>query len=245
MAGDREATSAELRRPHLLGELAVVAVLLFAYDHIRALSTARAAEAMSAGHRLLADESALHVDVEQWANTLLAQHVSWELFASWYYQLAHTTVTMSVLCYLWVCCPAGYRRARNALIATNAVALLVFWLFPVAPPRLLTGAGFIDAGLVTGAQAATTVSPNQFAAMPSLHVAWAIWVAVQVTRNVPSRFAHATAVAYAVTTSVVVVATGNHYVLDVAAGGLLVLAVEAAVLFASSRVDSDFDLAAA
>lgn len=223
-----------------------MAVLLFAYDHIRALSTARTAEAMSAGRRLLADEATLHIDVEHWANTLLAQHASWELLASWYYQLAHTTVTMSVLCYLWVCCPGGYRRARNALIAINVVALLVFWLFPVAPPRLLTGAGFVDSSLVTGAtQAATTVSPNQFAAMPSLHVAWAIWVAVQVTRNVPNRFAQAAAIGYAVTTSVVVVATGNHYVLDVAAGGALVVAVEAALVFASSRVKTDLDLAAA
>jgi len=171
-------------------------------------------------------ETALSINVERWFNTLLSQHDQWQILASMYYQVAHGAVTLTMLCVLWWWHPRKYRDARNALIGTNVVALIIFWLLPVAPPRLLPDAGFVDSGVITGlAQSVSTVYPNQFAAMPSLHVAWAVWVALQVMRITPNKAARCVAVAYPVVTSLVVIATGNHFVLDVVAGAALAFAL--------------------
>ena len=71
-------------------------------------------------------------------------HHNLAIATSSYYQLAHLTVTLVVLCLVYIRRPAVYRAARNALILINVIGLVVFWLYPVAPPRLLPGSGFID-----------------------------------------------------------------------------------------------------
>jgi len=170
-------TTSRVRRPALVGEALVVLVLVFAYDRIREFATARADLAIANGRRLLSIESWLHVDFEPTINRLLSHHSGWEVLASWYYQLMHLTVTLVVLLWLYWRREAAYRSARNALIGINTVALIVFWVLPVAPPRLIPGAGFIDSTVVSDvADKATTVSPDLYAAMPSLHIAWATWV---------------------------------------------------------------------
>jgi len=102
----------------------------------------------------------------------------------------------------------------------------VFWVLPVAPPRLIPGAGFIDSAVVTDvADKATTVSPDLYAAMPSLHVAWATWVALQVLFISRNRVARVLGVAHVVITCLAVMATANHYLLDVVAGYALAAVV--------------------
>jgi PAP2 superfamily. len=213
-------------RPALAGEALVVLVLVFAYDRIREFAAARADLAISNGKHLLAAESWMHLEVEPALNQALSQHHGLELLSSWYYQLMHLSVTLVVLLWIYWRHPIAYRSARNALVGINAVALIVFWVFPVAPPRLIPGAGFIDSTVVTNvAEKATTVSPDLYAAMPSLHAAWATWVALQVLLVTSHRWGRRLAVAHAVLTFVAVMATANHYLLDVAAGAVLAVAV--------------------
>jgi PAP2 superfamily len=219
-------TAARVKRPALAGEALVVLVLVFAYDRIREFAAARADLAISNGRHLLSAESWMHVDVEPALNHALSHHADLELLSSWYYQLMHLSVTLVVLLWVYWRHPIGYPSARNALVGINAVALIVFWVFPVAPPRLIPGAGFIDSTVVTHvAEKATTVSPDLYAAMPSLHIAWATWVALQVVLLSSNRWARGLALAHAVVTSLAVMATANHYLLDIAAGCVLAVAV--------------------
>jgi PAP2 superfamily len=221
-----DVTAVRARRPALVGEAFVVLVLVFAYDRIREFAAARADLAIENGRRLLSLESWMHVKIEPAMNHALSQHVDWELLSSWYYQLMHLSVTLVVLLWIYWRHPIGYSSARNALVGINAVALLVFWVFPVAPPRLIPGAGFIDSTIVTHvAEKASTVSPDLYAAMPSLHIAWATWVALQVLLLSANRWGRWLAVAHAVLTCLAVMATANHYLLDVAAGCALAVAV--------------------
>ncbi len=129
----------------------------------------------------------------------------------------HLSVTLVLLGWLYWRRPAQYRAARTSLVYVNALGLVVFWLVPVAPPRLL--AGFVDSGLVTRvAESAAHISPDLYAAMPSLHVAWATWVLVQVWYATAQQAIRGLAVAHLVLTVAVVLATANHFVLDVVAG---------------------------
>jgi membrane-associated phospholipid phosphatase len=127
---------------------------------------------------------------------------------------------MAVLacCYLWF--PQLYRSARNSLALTNCVGMLVFVLLPVMPPRLLPHAGFIDSVAVAGygIEHGGPVEPAQFAAMPSLHLAWAMWVAVVLFAMLKGRARRSLVFIYPALTTVAVIATGNHYILDVVAG---------------------------
>ena len=215
----------QVRRPPVLGELLVVLGLVVVYDRVRDVATTRADLAVRNAARILSWESRAGVDLEHRLNAALAGHLTLQSAAAWYYQLAHLSVTLTVLLWCYWRRPALYRASRNALVLINVAALAVFWLCPVAPPRLLPGAGFVDSAVVSGvAERATTVSPDLYAAMPSLHLAWATWVALLVVRATGNRVARALAYLHVALTSVVVLATANHYVLDLAAGCLLAVA---------------------
>jgi membrane-associated phospholipid phosphatase len=212
-------------RPGLVGELAIIAVLLFAYDRIRDLSTANTVTAFAHGIDVLSIERALHFNLELPFNLWMSSHQGLALATSLYYQFAHLSVTMTVLaiCFVWY--PAIYRPARNALLLINAVGMLVFWLFPTAPPRLLPGTGFIDTSVVEGVSTPVREgSVNQFAAMPSLHIAWAVWTAVIAMIMVRRRALQCACMVYPVLTTLAVVGTANHYLLDVVCGLALGLA---------------------
>ncbi len=99
---------------------------------------------------------------------------------SYYYDNAHFIVTFGLLGWLWWKRADIYRPLRSTLVMINVIGLIVFWRYPVAPPRMLVGDGFTDVvasshtigSWHTGSLAADA---NQFAAMPSLHIAWAAW----------------------------------------------------------------------
>lgn len=204
----------------------MVLLLVFVYDRIREFSAARADLAITNGRWLLSVESWMHLNVEMAMNHALSRHQDWELSSSWYYQLMHLSATMVVLVWVYWRHPIAYRPARNALVGINVVALIVFWMLPVAPPRLIPGAGFVDSAVVTNvAEKVTAVTPDLYAAMPSLHVAWATWVALQVLLTTPHRWGRRLAVGHAILTSLAVMATANHYLLDVIAGAVLATAI--------------------
>jgi membrane-associated phospholipid phosphatase len=133
-----------------------------------------------------------------------------------------------VLAWLWFRHPAHYARARTALAAVTGLAFIVFWLFPVAPPRLLPARfGIIDT-LVAGSghpeSALISAAGDQYASMPSVHVAWAVWCAMAIYPVARHWAVRVLAIAYPLVTTLVVVSTGNHFFLDVIAGALLAFA---------------------
>ena len=211
-------------RPALLGELAVVFGLVIAYDHIRNLAQSRPVPSAADGARVLDLERLLHLDIERWLNLWLAGHETLGVVASWYYQLLHLCVTMTVLLACYIFRPDVYRAARNTLVSISMIGLMIFWVFPVAPPRLLPGGGYVDTAVATGVVGLVdSASANPYAAMPSLHLAWAMWSAMFAGVLIPRRSVRWLLYAYPVVTTIVVMATANHYLLDAVAGAVLAL----------------------
>ena len=199
-------------------------VLLKVYDYIRSFAAVREAPARQHGWDVLHLETWLRLDWETAGNRWLTAHHAAEVFAAYWYQFAHITFAMAALLWCYISGPQLYRRARNALVLTNLVGMTVFMFFPVMPPRLLPGMSYVDSvahvGLGDGPTA--PVAADQFAAMPSLHLAWATWTAVVAAALLIARFGGRRrwllTLVYPVITATVVVTTANHYVLDVVAG---------------------------
>ena len=214
------------RRPRWPGEAAVIAVLLVAYDRVADLARVRPSVAVQHGRAVLDLERAMHLAVEGGLVSAVAGHQALGRVLAAYYDLAHAGAVVAVLAGFYLRAPDSYRRARNALVAVNGVGLAVFFAWPVAPPRLLPDAGFVDVVAAAGRWGASAASlhADQFASLPSLHVAWALWVALTVRAATSRRWLRALGGVHVGVTVVVVVVTGNHYLLDVLAGGAVALA---------------------
>jgi PAP2 superfamily len=226
-------------RPYLIGELLVVVFLLRLYDLVREHSDLRKGDAIQSGKDLFNFEKWLHIDVEPSINHWTVAHRAVNYMASYWYQYAHISISMCVLAWCWYWRPWAYRKFRNALILINLVGLTVFLLYPVAPPRLLPGAGFVDADRLVGfgSNNVGPVTADAYGAFPSLHIAWATWVvAVTYTLVRSDRLARAWVI-YPFITVLAIVATGNHFVLDAVAGALLSLAALKVVRHRWNRAD--------
>ena len=226
-------------RPALLGEVLIIGLLLFAYDHIKRVAHSRPGAAESHGLSLLRLERAIGLDIERALNTWLTGHHLVALVASYSYELLwwSTAIAVLVVAYCW--CPEKYRRLRNTLVVINLAALVVFFAWPVMPPRLLAGSGFVDsvADAGFGAKHVGRLPADQYAAMPSLHAAWAVftaWAVWVMTRRWELR---AIAVLLPVITIVDVMATGNHYLLDAVAGVALAAASAWSVTWAMAAAE--------
>jgi PAP2 superfamily protein len=205
------------------GELLVVAWLAWLYDAVANLAPTREALALSHGRAILRLEQSLHLDPELSLNRWLAGHDVLGTIASYYYDNAHFVVTLGLLGWLWWKRADIYRPLRNTLVAINVLGLLVFWRYPVAPPRMLSSSGFSDVVASTHTigqwhTGSIAADANQFGAMPSLHLAWAAWCGLVLWRLSPRVWVRALAVLYPCLTTFAVLSTGNHYLLDVFAG---------------------------
>ena len=158
-----------------------------------------------------------------------------------YYADLHFPVTFLVFAWLLVRHRAWFGRLRDVLVVTTAMGLVVEAFYPLAPPRLNALCGCVDTARKFGP---SVYSPNpssggvanQFAAMPSLHVAWAVLVAVGVIGALKSRWRWL-AILYPLATITVVLVTANHYWLDGVVGCvLLVVAAAATRPLANRRV---------
>lgn len=225
------------RRP--VSELAglVVGAVVFTWLHNMAGTDITSATANA--RALQSAERALQVDIELSANHWLATHPALIQAAVVYYRLYYLPIAV-VLLWLIFRRPETYRRIRRVLIVMAPLALLVFWLVPMSPPRFALP-GIIDVIAqhdLFGSTASVDLSngQNHFSAMPSLHVGWsalcayAAWCAL---RGAHPRLAALTWLFPAVMVAVVIT-TGNHYLLDVA-GSALLLTVSIAAATAWQR----------
>jgi hypothetical protein len=216
----------------------VIVWLCWVYDAITNLAPLRLHTALGHAMGLLRFERSLHLDPERTLDHWLAGHHTLGLILSDYYDNAHFIVTLGLLGWLWWQRTDLYRPLRNSLVLVNVLAFVVFWLYPVAPPRML--GGFTDVVASTHAfgswHTGTLAShANQLAAMPSLHMAWAAWCALALWRMSKRRWVRGSALLYPCVTAVAVLATGNHFLLDIL-GGLVAMAVSVALTEACTRI---------
>ncbi|MFG2632732.1 bifunctional glycosyltransferase 87/phosphatase PAP2 family protein [Streptomyces sp. NPDC048362] len=221
-----------LTRPNLLLELLLIRVVYAAYQQVRLAATGGTnsggrARAEHHGHIVLDIERFLHIDVEHWVNHTVVR-IGWlRNFFDFYYESFHFVVPLTVLAVLYWRRPVDYRWARASLGFATFLALIGFWLFPLAPPRLMPSLGMIDT--VHGVQdfskpdyGTLTALTNQYAAMPSLHFGWALWCGVVIAVIAPKWWMKALGLLHPLFTVSAIVATGNHWVLDAVGGAVVV-----------------------
>ncbi|TXS57644.1 DUF2029 domain-containing protein [Streptomyces sp. t39] len=216
-----------LSRPNLLLELLVTRAGYSVYSHIRAAATGSVDAAESHARQVLSLETALGIDIEHGVNHLVVGAPWAEAFFDFYYTSFHFVVPLTVLGVLYVRRPADYRWARTSLAFATLLALLGFWLYPLAPPRLMPGLGYIDTvhgpqDLAAPDYGAMTAVTNQYAAMPSLHFGWSLWCGLVVLVLAPRLWMRLLALLHPLFTVCAIVATANHWVLDAAGGAVVV-----------------------
>jgi hypothetical protein len=141
------------------------------------------------------------------------------------YLTLHLSVTAALLLWLHQRRPAVFARTRTTLLLASALALIGFVAFPTAPPRL-AGLGIADTvsgGHVNLNKGLVSALYNPYAAVPSMHVGYALIVAAALLRYGGTRTVRFGAAAYPLLVLLVIVATGNHFLFDAAAGALVAL----------------------
>lgn len=172
-------------------------------------------------------ERALHIDVEEPLNRWLHGHSVLGALAAWEYATTYILTTFGFLGWLWWRRPAWYRWARGVLVTSTLIAIACFAFWPLTPPRLLHASGFFDVvaahhPFLSWGSNTVSAGADQWAAMPSLHIGWAVWVTIASLRVGAGWLGRGLAGLHLAVTSYVVVATGNHFVVDIAAGVALV-----------------------
>ncbi|MFF0431946.1 phosphatase PAP2 family protein [Streptomyces sp. NPDC004327] len=232
-----------MRRPRWWVELILIAVVYAAYSAGRLLARGDAGAAVDHGLAILRFEERLAIDFEHPLNRLFTATAALGIPADFAYASLHYLVTPAVLVWLFRRRPARYLAARTWLMTSTLLGLVGFALLPTCPPRLLAaGHGFTDTmahfsaygwwGGEASAPRGLGGFTNQYAAMPSLHVGWALWCGVMLWRYGRSPLLRALGVAYPLLTLLVVMGTANHYFLDAVAGA----AVMGAGLLLTPRV---------
>ncbi|MFI8517179.1 phosphatase PAP2 family protein [Streptomyces sp. NPDC085481] len=218
-----------MRRPRWWAELILIAVVYAAYSCGRLLARGDVSAAVDHGLAILRIEQALAIDAEHPLNRLFTSTPALGVPADFAYASLHYLVTPAVLVWLFRRRPAHYRAARTWLMVSTLLGLVGFTLLPTCPPRLLDAShGFVDTmarfsaygwwGGEASAPRGMGGLTNQYAAMPSLHVGWALWCGVMLWRYGRTPLFKALGVAYPLLTVLVVMGTANHYFLDAVAG---------------------------
>jgi hypothetical protein len=170
-------------------------------------------------------ERVVHVPSEVWLQKLILGHHDLVRASNYYYATAHLTGMAVFLVWLWLRHRDSYPTWRNTVAIFTGISLLIE-MIPVAPPRLIGGTGLVDTAMVYGQSVYEYFGSgvaDQYAAMPSIHVGWALIIAIACYTCSTSRWRYI-GVAHGVLTCFVVVATANHYWFD-GVGAAVVLAV--------------------
>lgn len=220
-----------------LRQLALFAGAYYAY---------RLARGLVDGQDVLAFENARTlVDVERALGTFFepglqawAQGEAWIVTASnWMYVNSHFVITTTFLIWLYIARNHAFYYVRNMFMIAMGIALVGYVVFPTAPPRYLPEWGFTDtvAAFLGAAEQSANVLYNPFAAVPSMHVAFALMIAVPAIRLVHNRALKALWALYPLAVSFVVIVTANHFWLDAALGALVAAVAASASSCALAR----------
>ncbi len=202
--------------------VAVLGLLWFGYSAVRGVTADEFSVAMDNARDLLRLQHLLGLPSELGFQQGLIRRTHLIQAANSYYIGVHFPLTVTFLAWVWLRHRSKFDRIRNTLIAVTGTGLLIHLAYPLAPPRMVSG--FVDTAAVFGPNPydlSVSQAANQIAAMPSLHVGWALLVALGVISILQSPLRWL-AVAHPAITLAVVVLTANHYWLDAAVAIALV-----------------------
>jgi membrane-associated phospholipid phosphatase len=209
----------------VLRQLALFAGAYAGYEIVRGLVGVHGYKPFGDATRIISFERSLHVFWEPSIESWVMGHAHWLLdIADWTYINAHFVVTIGALVFIYLRRNDSFYFVRNMFMIAMLIALVGYSVFPTAPPRLMPEWGFTDAvqqathmTIENGAGGALL---NAYAAVPSMHVCFALMIALPMSQLVRRRFFRILWRTYPAFIAFVVIATGNHYFTDVFLGAL-------------------------
>ncbi len=248
-ASETKATQVEARPKNLRWwkEVIVIVVFYVIYSFVRNRFGSNAGDADLArqtafenARSLINFENSLKLfveeDIQGWFVDDGALSARWFIrFWNFYYGITHFVITIFAFVWAYIRHPKIFPTIRNVGLLTTGLGLVGFATFPVLPPRLLDSSyGFLDTikefgGFLSFDSPALDSISNQYAAMPSIHFAWALWCAYVFVPRVKYIVWKILAVLYPIGTLFAVIVTGNHYWVD-ALGGLAIFLMAYALL---------------
>lgn len=222
-------TAALGKRPRWWTELPLIAVVYAVYSAGRLLVRGDVATAVDHGLSILDLEKRFRINFEHPLNRLFTDHAILGVPADFAYASLHYILTPAILVWIFRRRSEHYRKVRTWLMISTLIGLVGFTLLPTCPPRLLDDVyGFTDTmrqyssygwwGGDASAPRGLGGLTNQYAAMPSLHVGWALWCGAVLWRYGRGAWVKVAGVAYPLAITLVVMGTANHYFLDAVAG---------------------------
>ena len=210
--------------PDVVRQIALFAAAYYGYRVVRGAVYGRAATAFENARNLIDAERALHVFVEPtvqaWAS---GSHLVVDV-ASWIYINCQTTITLSALIWLYLFRNESFYFVRNMMVVGMVLALIGYIVLPTAPPRFFPEWGFVDSvAQFTGVRSDSVAIDalfNPYAAVPSMHVAFALMIGWPLALLVRSSVVRVLWIVYPFVMTFVIVVTANHFILDALLGGL-------------------------
>ena len=206
----------------VLRQFTFVVLGVLAYFRIRRLTVGKPQVALHHANSLLALERRVGLDQEHHLNSVA--HGGTDPLvdvANWVYIWGHWPVIITTLVWLLAKHRDSYKTFRNAMLISGGIGLIVFMLYPMAPPRFLPELGFVDT-VTLKSHAYRVLQPpalvNQYAAMPSLHVGWDLLMGIAIITRASRRWVKAIGFMLPVLMFLAIVLTANHYILDGIAG---------------------------
>jgi hypothetical protein len=223
----------------LLRQLLLFAAAYYLYRIVRGVVDGQAVAAFEHARYLIHVEQSAGLffepSVQNWA-----QGLGWPIaVANWMYVNSHFVVTTTFLAWLYLARNQAFYFVRNMFMVAMGLALVLYLAYPTAPPRFMPEFGFADtvADFVgKGAENTANLLYNPYAAVPSMHVAFALMVGIPAAKLVRHRTLKVLWLAYPGIVSFVVVATGNHFWLDAALGAAVAAVSAWAAVAAFARL---------
>jgi membrane-associated phospholipid phosphatase len=206
----------------LVRQIVIVSLFDIAYELSRVVATGGRGAALAHAHSVVDTERSLGIFRELSVQHFVLHGPRLLLdVANWTYFNAQFTVTFAFLLWAYLRHTDRYTRVRNTVIAADAIGLIGYLAYPTAPPRMLPRLGFADTlnqAAVNHHSGAIASLANPYAAMPSLHTAYAVIFGVSGVVLARRAWARAFWACYPALVVFSIVATGNHFVLDAVAG---------------------------
>src|SRR3954451_19713602 len=224
----------------LLWQIVLFCGAYWLYRLVRGQVFDQGAEAFNHARDIVSLERSLHVFAEPSIQDWAIRSGFLDSVGSWMYINTHFIVTTCTLAFIYLFRNEHYYFVRNLFMVAMALALVGYVVYPAAPPRMLPGLGFVDSVAdFTGVSSDASVNAlfNPYAAVPSMHVGFALMLAVPMMRMARHGWTKALWAFYAPVVAMVVVVTANHWIFDAAAGALTaaVSALAAQRLLARAR----------
>jgi len=224
----------------VLRQILLFGITYYVYSLVRGAVNGRAVPAFQHARQLISIERALHVFVEPSVQAWASGSHLLIVISTYVYINAQSSITLGALAYLYLFHNQRFYFVRNMFVVAMFIALLGYVFYPTAPPRMLPEWGFFDSvSNLTGVHpdnASVNAFFNQYAAVPSMHVGFAVMIGVTMTRVIRSRLAQAAWLVYPLVITFVTVVTANHFLADAVLGAVTAgLAALAATWLARTR----------